>query len=716
MNFRKKLFIMILFQICFLFLLLPAKSYAADVTVSSLDEMKPYIETAMESYQTSYTLTYTGESLIKASQWNTFFNGILNADGNDYLCNVLKSRAYKQVGVKGNYTITFTFAYWETAEQVAAVDAKVDEVLTSLNVSGMNDYAKERAIHDWIISNVSYDSSLKNHSAYAAITSPNKTVCQGYALLAYKMFIKAGLPARIVTGKGNGTAHAWNLVKVDGNWYQIDLTWDDPVTNGADDIRYDYYNLTDAEMAVNHKWTNIYPAATTEFADALEEAVVADSANQSIYNELTNVLNLYYQQDAYTCSTNQDIQYMAFHSYLDGQNKISFRFTNKSSLSTNIKAAMKSLGFITSYKYTVTDYPRTVLKKDVIVDLTFNTTTPTRVSDFTYSDGSTEHEELQLVLGGKTATLTTTIAPANASTKTIIWSSSDTSVATVSNGVVKATGGGRALITARALDSDKTLSCYVTVTAYVKRIKFDKSALPITIGQDDVQLTTIFTPASATNKELVWTSSNTNIATVSDGKVHAVATGKAVIKATSADGSKVASCTVTVYNPSTGITISNSNITVKLGKKITLKATVAPTTAYKVASWKSSDESIAKVSITGVVIPVSVGKATITATTSDGANSITCEVTVIQGVTSLKLDKTKVTMAVGGEDQTLTATIAPTNATIQTVTWTSSNPKVATVDENGVVHAVSAGTAVIRCTSTQDSSKVAKCTVTVTKS
>lgn len=715
MNIKKKLCLTVFIQICFLFLLSPiCTASAAEVSVSSLDEMKPYLEAAMEAYQPTYELNYTGSSLLTSSQLNTLFSSILSADGNDYISSDLKSRVCRQSGVKGKYTITFTFTYWETAEQVAEVDKKVTDVLSDLNVSGMNDYEKEKAIHDWIITNVVYDSKLTHHTASTAIVS-GTTVCQGYAQLAYKMFMKAGLSARIVNGTGNGRAHAWNLVKVDGNWYQIDLTWDDPLSNKPDDICYDYYNFTDEEMSVGHKWKGTYPAASTEFSTIIDEKLTSDPSN-SFYTNLSDELGLNYQKPDFTCNSDIDIQYVTYNQYLDEQNKVSFRYTNKSSLDTAIRAAMKSLGIINSYRYTYRDYPRTTLSKDVIVDLSFTTITPVKVSDLTYSDGTTTHQELKLVFGSKSETLSTIILPADASTKTVLWTTSDPAVAIVSNGVVRATGGGTAQITAKTLDGGKQLTCNVSVTANVKSIKLNKSTLPMALGGDDVTLTAAFLPVSATNKGLTWTSSNSNVATVTNGMVHAVATGKTVIKAISTDGLKAASCIVTVYTPSSGITVSVPSITVKLGNTVTLKASITPSTACNLASWSSSNEAIAKVSTSGVVTPVSAGAVTITASTIDGGFSADCEVTVIQGVTGIKLDKTKLIMTTGGSDQTLTATILPLTATIQSVTWKSSNTNVASVDSNGKVHAVGTGTATITCTSTQDSTKIARCFVSITAS
>ncbi len=108
------------------------------------------------------------------------------------------------------------------------------------------------------------------------------------------------------------------------------------------------------------------------------------------------------------------------------------------------------------------------------------------------------------------------------------------------------------------------------------------------------------------------------------------------------------------------------------------------------------------------------GTATVTATTTDGGLAATSTVTVIQRVTGITLNNKTLTIKPGGSDVQLTPTIAPSNATIKDITWTSSNPNVATVDSSGVVHAVAYGTAVIKATSTQDSTKYASCTVTVT--
>ena len=132
------------------------------------------------------------------------------------------------------YTITYLKADGDTAAaEEAAVTNKVNEVYKSLQLDGKSSYDKLKAIHDYIIDHVEYDydnykndAYLVKHATYsAAITG--KTVCQGYATYFYRLANKAGIECRVVDGTGNGGRHAWNLVKIDGKYYYVDVTWDD---------------------------------------------------------------------------------------------------------------------------------------------------------------------------------------------------------------------------------------------------------------------------------------------------------------------------------------------------------------------------------------------------------------------------------------------------------------------------------------------------------
>ena len=169
----------------------------------------------------------------------------------------------------------------------------------------------------------------------------------------------------------------------------------------------------------------------------------------------------------------------------------------------------------------------------------------------------------------------------------------------------------------------------------------------------------------------------------------------------------------------TGVTLNKSSLSLDVGDTETLTATVTPGNATnKAVSWSTSNAAVATVA-NGVVTAVAPGSATITVTTADGGKTAACSVTVTEDgttgvpVTGVTLNKSSLSLTVGGTE-TLTATVAPSNATNKAVTWSTSNAAVATV-ANGVVTAVAAGSAVITVT-TADGSKTAACSVTVTAS
>lgn len=311
---------------------------------------------------------------------------------------------------------------------------------------------------------------------------------------------------------------------------------------------------------------------------------------------------------------------------------------------------------------------------------------------------------------GLSETLTATVKPDDATDKKATWSSSNTGVATVDqNGKVTAVAGGSATITAKA--GDKQATCVVTVTVPVSSVTLNKTSLALIKGQSET-LTATVKPDDATDKKITWSSSNTGVATVDqNGKVTAVGGGSATITAKS--GNKQATCTVTVTVPVSSVTLNKTSLSLTKGQSETLTATVKPDDATdKKVAWSSSNTGIATVDQNGKVTAVGGGSATIIAKAGD--KKATCTVTVTVPVSSVTLNKSELKMK-KGTSETLTATVGPDDATNKTVVWSSSNTKVATVDQNGKVTAVDAGTATITVT-TNDGSKNATCKVTVPSS
>lgn len=197
----------------------------------------------------------------------------------DYLRYKANSIYAHIVGFGNNMTINYEFKYNETAAQTAQVDEIIDRLFDKWNIDNLSDYDKIKKIHDFIIQNASYDTETLNYSAYDNLVGKRST-CQGYMSLAYKMFTKAGIPSRIITGTGNKDSHGWNIVYLGGKWYNIDCTWDDPITmDGQGVIIYDYFlkseedfkgHVRDEEFA-GEEFLSQYPITNTSFnIDMLE--------------------------------------------------------------------------------------------------------------------------------------------------------------------------------------------------------------------------------------------------------------------------------------------------------------------------------------------------------------------------------------------------------------------------------------------------------------
>ena len=228
------------------------------------------------------------------------------------------------------------------------------------------------------------------------------------------------------------------------------------------------------------------------------------------------------------------------------------------------------------------------------------------------------------------------------------------------------------------------------------------------------KLEAAITPEDATTKTITWTSSNTDVATVTaEGIVTAKGAGTSVISAKTYNG-KTAKCTITVKQQVTAIALSDETVSLWVGKKKTLTATAAPTTANNTSvNWSSSDNKVATVSSKGVITAKGKGTCTITCTAADGyGTKTTCEVTVKQQVTEIALSETTASLWVG-DTKTITATATPTTAGNISVTWSSSDNSVASVSSEGVITANGEGTCTITCTAADGYGTSSICEVTV---
>ena len=207
-------------------------------------------------FKGNYQKIYTGDIEAMFSQaWG--IDDKSTSDDFDYLLGNIDTYRFKVPTYSQNKSIfQFTIKYRESAAQLKKVNRKVKSALEELELSGKSRAEKARLIHNYIAEHMVYDKSMSRFSAYdGLVRAEHATVCQGYALLYYKMCTEVGIPCRFVSGHGytNGRAvpHAWNIVKIGSKWYHVDTTWDD--TDGVlRDYVYDYFLVGSAQMMKDH--------------------------------------------------------------------------------------------------------------------------------------------------------------------------------------------------------------------------------------------------------------------------------------------------------------------------------------------------------------------------------------------------------------------------------------------------------------------------------
>ena len=284
---------------------------------------------------------------------------------------------------------------------------------------------------------------------------------------------------------------------------------------------------------------------------------------------------------------------------------------------------------------------------------------------------------------GESRTLSASGAPSGTS---VTWSSSNSRVATVSGGRVTAVSSGSATITAQFTTAGRSYSASCQVSVSTSGITLSRYSISsLYVGESE----TISATTSPSGQSVSWSSSNTRVATVSNGRITAVGAGSATITASfSYNGSAYSeTCSVTVREVS--VSLSQSSLTMTAGDTESLSATVSPSGTS--ASWTSSNTDVATVSSSGRVTAVSDGSATITAeiTVNGRSYTDTCRVTVEEP--SIRLSSSSLSLNVG-DSETLSASVTPSGTS---VSWSSSNTNVATVSSSGRINAVASGSSTI---------------------
>ncbi|MGE7863099.1 S-layer homology domain-containing protein [Bacillus mobilis] len=285
-----------------------------------LAAFKDEVQKRINMYETNITLPYKTKNSNTKEVMNTLFNAYKEvASKNDYTNNNRSNVSYGLSGSPGNYTFTLKITYRETKEQTEYVMKQAKAIVSSITQVGMDDHEKVKAIHDYVVKHISYDTSYKAYTAYEALVN-RSAVCQGYALLTYQLLKEAGIENHFVVGTGDGQPHAWNLVKIENKWYHLDTTFDDPVPDEQGRVTYSYFNLSDEQIARNHEWNRgDYPQATTNYYRTLTNKIAAGGTKIPAYQQILKDTKLNYLGNEYIANN-----------YNEFKNKMQQRYNEKS--------------------------------------------------------------------------------------------------------------------------------------------------------------------------------------------------------------------------------------------------------------------------------------------------------------------------------------------------------------------------------------------------
>lgn len=276
-----------------------AKTYplivANDVkAVNTLEGLSAVIYEKMKNYEINIIIPFKGDTSNLMNELEAMFTEFGLND--DYYYGTLSKWQYGYNGYANDVTITIKVEYLTNAQQELIVDEQVQKIKANLLKPGMSDVQKVKAVNDYIVLNTAYSfNTVTSPHAVYAILNEGKGVCQAYALLAYRLLNEMGMEVRYVVGEAGGIGHAWNLVKVDGEWYQLDTTWNDPLPDRDGIVGYNYFLISDKVIGKDHFWERSdYVAATSEKYSFFQDIYHLTSLNDYlIYSSISNDNKLY---------------------------------------------------------------------------------------------------------------------------------------------------------------------------------------------------------------------------------------------------------------------------------------------------------------------------------------------------------------------------------------------------------------------------------------
>ncbi|AIQ14505.1 transglutaminase domain-containing protein [Paenibacillus durus] len=309
-------------------------AYAAvkGTPIRSVSDMTQQLTAAMNNRRESVAFTYEGNTSRLKSQLQTALDQAMSND--PYLNYIVNSYSFSYRGGSRSAAVSVKLTYRESLQQTAYVNGRVKTILNEIITPGMTGDEKVKAVHDWVVLHLKYDTTYTKYTAYEGLKS-GSAVCQGYSLLTYKLLKGAGIPNKIVEGTawqdGSGQSHAWNLVQLNGRWYHLDTTWDDPSPDKAGAVSTAYYLRTDSQMRRDHTWTRSYPAAAVEYSRTLSELASLKGEKQVAYQNLQKELRYDLYEESGIVDNAAELTALAQQARKKGEASLMFRYNGSES-------------------------------------------------------------------------------------------------------------------------------------------------------------------------------------------------------------------------------------------------------------------------------------------------------------------------------------------------------------------------------------------------
>lgn len=258
-------------------------------TAHSIETLQSLINKEVMHLSSEFSIRYTGDLAEIKDELTEITK---NAIENSYIYTNISSFQWKYEGYSNNIVIAFAFTYHLSQTEALFVEQTLENIIAPMH--GLSDIEKLQAAHDFIVLSAEYSKETEGsqYSPYTLLTE-NKGVCQAYALVLYRMLEMLGFEVQYVPGKVGEQLHAWVLVKLDHAWYHIDVTWDDPLPDRKGEVRYQYFLVSDRQLAQDHTWDyTSFPAATSEKYIDLQEETKRQSLASPIQHQLNEIMGL----------------------------------------------------------------------------------------------------------------------------------------------------------------------------------------------------------------------------------------------------------------------------------------------------------------------------------------------------------------------------------------------------------------------------------------